>query len=262
MIDLGTLGGVWGGPTALNNRSQVIGVSSVAADPGACLNNADPANCHIFFWHNGKLTDLNTDTIGGSPITANALNDAGDVVGAAAFPDRPFDAYIWRKGEARDLGVVDDDCFSEAFVINSRDQIAGGSIPCAGNFLRAFLWENGAMVDLNAVASPSILHLIEVEAINDRGEIGGVGVPPGCSEFTDAVCGHAFLLIPVCSDGTEGCADAPFDPVVVGQSHTGSGAAAETITAEQFATLKQRIDRIHARMSARNQGFGLWRARR
>jgi len=36
MIDLGTLGGVWGGAGALNNHGQVIGNSSLAADPGAC----------------------------------------------------------------------------------------------------------------------------------------------------------------------------------------------------------------------------------
>jgi probable HAF family extracellular repeat protein len=200
-------------------------------------------------WDRGKLTDLTTDTIGGNPITANALSDAGEIVGAAAFSDRPYSAYLWRKGVARDLGAVDDDCFSEAFAINSRDQIVGLSIPCAVNFLRGFLWENGAMVDLNAVASPNSLHLIDVFSINDRGEIGGVGVPPGCSEFTDDACGHAFLLIPVCADGTEGCADAPLDPALVAQSRVASGAAPKTMTAEELAAFKKRI----ARMSSRNR---------
>ena len=246
MVDLGSLGGTLAGngginqQGGLNNRGQVVGLSNLAGDQIA-----DP-----FLWDGQKLIDLFTTTFGGSPVTANAINDAGEIVGTAVFADRPIaDAYLRRNGNASDLGTVNDDCFSEAFAINSRSQIVGQSFSCASNSLRAFLWENGSMVDLNAVASPNSLHLIDVDSINDRGEIGGVGVPPGCSEFTDAACGHAFLLIPVCEDGTEGCADAPLDPAVVAQSRTASGAAPKTMTAEELAAFKKRI----ARMSSRNR---------
>ena len=260
MIDLGTLGGVWGTAGIVNNRGQVVGVSSVVADPGACSpNSSDVPNCHPFFWDNGELTDLSTQSSGGGPISANALSESGEVVGTAAFPGRPFsDAYLWRKGVARDLGAVADDCFSEAFAINSRDQIVGQSFSCSSIFLRTFLWEHGSMVDLNALAGTNAsLQLVEAFAINDRGEIGGIGVPPGCGNFSDDACGHAFLLIPVCADGSEGCADAPLDPVVVAQSRTTSGAPPQAMTAQQVASFKKMI----SRSTGRKHRLGLWSRR-
>jgi probable HAF family extracellular repeat protein len=255
MRDLGSLGGTlagFGGANqqgALNNRGQVIGLSNLPGDQ-----TADP-----FLWDGEQMIDLNTHTIGGNPESANALNDAGEIVGTAAFSGRPFsDAYLWRKGVATDLGAVEDDCFSEASAINSRRQIVGLSFSCASNVLRTFLWENGSIVDLNALSSPNSLQLIDAAAINDHGEIGGVGVPPGCSDFTDTECGHAFLLIPVCANGNEGCADAPLDPAVVARSRAASGAAPKTMTAEELAKFKERIARMHAGMTHRNRGFGFW----
>jgi len=115
------------------------------------------------------------------------------------------------------------------------------------------------MVDLNAVASPKSLHLIDVESMNDRGEIAGLGVPPGCSDFPDdGTCGHAYLLIPVCEDGTEGCADAPLDPSVVAKSRAVPTPSPKTMTAEELAKFRERIFRMHARVAGRNPGFGLW----
>src|SRR6516165_7487100 len=131
MIDHGSLGGVAGGPSALNNRGQVVGQSSDAADPAACFTGNDPDHCHPFLWNDGKLTDLNTGTSGGNPLTANAINDTGEVVGGALFAGQSIPhAYIWKNGVATDLGTVNGDCFSEAFAINSRSQVVGQSFSC------------------------------------------------------------------------------------------------------------------------------------
>ena len=71
-------------------------------------------------------------------------------------------------------------------------------------FRHAFLWENGAMIDLNSlIPSNSSLELVAAENINDRGEIVGVGVPGHC--FVD-FCGHVFLLIP-CGRNDSTCAE-------------------------------------------------------
>jgi len=90
----------------------------------------------------------------------------------------------------KDLGAVDGDTCSVANAINSEGQIVGVSRACDFSVLNAFLWENGSIVDLSALVPPnSALHLTEAFAINDRGEITGVGVPSGCS--AESSCGHA-----------------------------------------------------------------------
>jgi hypothetical protein len=51
------------------------------------------------------------------------------------------------------------------------------------------------MYDLNDVIhAPSGFRFTQAFVINDRGEIGGIGTPPGCDFDED--CGHAMVLIP------------------------------------------------------------------
>jgi hypothetical protein len=66
---------------------------------------------------------------------------------------------------------------------------------------RAFLWENGAMTDLNALTLPgSPLFLISGVAINNRGEIAGVAVDQSGNAL-------GFLAIPCDADHADdqGC---------------------------------------------------------
>ena len=117
MFDLGTLGGTFGFPTGLNNRGEVIGLSKLAGDQSA-----DP-----FLWDGKELIDMFTAGTGGNFLDVQSIDDAGQVVGAASFPNRPFDAAIWKGRTVTDLGTLPGDCFSEAFVLNSKGQAAGSS---------------------------------------------------------------------------------------------------------------------------------------
>jgi probable HAF family extracellular repeat protein len=189
MIDLGNFGGTWAYVAEINNHSQVIGDLNLPGD----------LDSHPFLWDSGKLIDLYTDTVGANVIFAEALNDAGEIVGAANFPDHPFDAYVWKDGVATDLGFLEGDCASHAIVINSGGQIVGQSFSCDGTSAREFLWQDGTMYDLNSlIPANSGFTFTQAFVINDRGEIGGIGTPPGCDFDED--CGHALVLVP-CSPG-------------------------------------------------------------
>ena len=185
MMDLGNLGGTSSGAWHINNRGEVIGDSTL---PGDQID-------HPFLWRNGQLIDLNTTSIGGQPLTVFAINDLGEIVGSGAFPNHPYDAYLWKDGVAIDLGVLDGDCWSEAPVINSQGVVAGLSHSCDGRFQRPFLWQSGHLYDLNQfIRMTPGAYFTQPFAINDRGEISGIGVEPGCD--MDEVCGHAFVLVP------------------------------------------------------------------
>jgi probable HAF family extracellular repeat protein len=199
MRDLGTLGGTFGLPNDMNNRGQVVGQSNVAGD----------VNAHAFLWDKGVLTDLGT-LAGASPPWSQALwiNDAGEIVGGSYTPNA-FHAFLWRRGVMTDLGTVDGDLCSGSLGINSETQVVGfSSVDCAVNS-HAFLWEDGQIIDLNIFNRPdSGLQQLELAYnINDRGEIDGLGVPPGVNPGDVFTLGHVFVLIP-CDENhprVEGC---------------------------------------------------------
>jgi len=184
MVDLGNLGGTCTLVTDLNNRGKVIGESSLVGDQSV----------HDFIWEHGVLQDLG-GSLGGDFTGAFVLNDQGEAVGFAYFPgDIMFHATLWKHvGEMTDLGAVGNDPCSFATGINARGQVVGGSKSTCdpeGGSTRAFLWEDGSILDLNAlIPSGSGLHLESTYTINDRSEIAGEGVD-------DSGNGHAFLLIP------------------------------------------------------------------
>ena len=198
MTDIGTLGGTCGVPFAMNNRGQVVGQSFITGD----------ASFHPFLWpgRDGKIEDLGT--LGGSYGAPNAMNETGDVVGySSTAGDQVEFAFLWSEGAMANLGSLSGDACSTANAINSRGQVVGISATC--DYItsrRAFLWENGSMVDLNTLISPrSGMQLTLAETINDHGEIAVNGTPSGCGIVEQ--CGHAVLLIP-CDEnhlGIEGC---------------------------------------------------------
>ncbi|MGA8607830.1 MAG: hypothetical protein WB616_13160 [Candidatus Sulfotelmatobacter sp.] len=243
MTDLGTLGGTCGFPLALNNRGQVIGASNLAGDLTA----------HAFLWPgtDGKMQDLGT--LGGSFSNANAINEKGDVVGYSnVLGDGSELAFLWRGGVLTNLGSLDGDPCSTANAINSKGQVVGISTATCdySTGRRAFLWEKGSMVDLNALIPPeSGMQLTLAETINDRGEIAVNGTPSGCDMVEQ--CGHAVLLIPCDEDhpDIEDCDYRPYDSGAV------ANAAASIPVAESLATSDASIDAMKQSLRRRSM---LW----
>lgn len=192
MVDLGTLGGTCGFAKFINSRGQITGQSALAGNRVS----------HPFLWDRGVLTDLGT--LGGDNGDVSWMNDAGQIVGEADLPgSQTHDAFLWERGKMTDLGNLGQTSF--AFAINNRGQVVGHSLTNDGTF-HAFLWEKGGpMVDLNVFVpseGSSLALLTDAFNVNDRGEIIGIGFPPGVPP--GEVGSHVFLLIP-CGDESENC---------------------------------------------------------
>lgn len=195
MVDLGGFGGSCTFVTDLNNGGQVVGSATVGGDDYQ----------RAFLWENGSLHHLG-GSVGGHNTGAFAVNEDGKAVGFAYLAgETVYHATLWKHlGQLTDLGTVGGDLCAFAQGINSREQVVGDSLPtdCSGNGdSRAFLWENGSMVDLNNLIPPnSPLYLVYAYAINERGEIAVNGNPANGPE-------QAALLIP-CDEnhpGVDGC---------------------------------------------------------
>jgi probable HAF family extracellular repeat protein len=101
------------------------------------------------------------------------INNQGQVVGDSDLPgDTTQHAFIWTKHNGmQDLGTLPGDTDSSTESINNRGQVAGVSYTTVSS--RAFLWQNGVMTDLNALACPGSVYLANALGINNQGEIIG-----------------------------------------------------------------------------------------
>ena len=200
MRNLGDFGGACTQAYDLNNQGQVVGYSLLESGVS-----------RGFLWQDGSLRDL-----GGVPggfTAAFVVNEAGQAAGVGSAPEAGFfHALFWPKvGEAIDLGTIGTDPCSSAKAINNRGQVVGDSISLANctsslDASRAFLWQDGATFDLNALIPPgSPLYLVHPQTINDRGEIAGFGVDADGNQ-------HAFLLIP-CDENHPGIAGCDYSMV-------------------------------------------------
>jgi len=172
-----------GGADGINDRQQVIGVSGICSNPSR----------HGVLWYHGTITDLGN--LGGVLNTFPwAINSRGDVVGQSDLPgDTTNDAFLWTKAKGmQNLGTLPGDGASLAFGTNSRLQIVGGScIDVSYNNCRAFLWQDGTMVDMNdLVCSATSLHLFFGNDINDRGTIVGYAFDKSTHKY------RPFIAVP------------------------------------------------------------------
>ena len=153
MFDLGTLGGKNSGATAINDKGQVVGFSNIH-DAGTALNPTNPyvsfasaEATHAFLYQDGKMQDLGT-LPGFRSSYAMGINALGQVVGTASNTDwSPSEGYTTQGG---------------------------------GPLGHAFLYEKGAMEDLNALLPKASGWVLEsATAINDGGQVTGMGLYQG-----------------------------------------------------------------------------------
>ena len=123
---------------------------------------------------------------------ARDINNLGLVVGDATVNGlnnyRHAISYDSNNALLTDLGALTGGSSSRAYALNESGQIVGWSASSVGN--RAFLYESGAMIDLNSVIDPATgWALQEAQDINESGQIVGWGLHNGQI--------RGFLLTPV-----------------------------------------------------------------
>ena len=161
--------------------------------------------------------------------------------------DELLHAVLWRDFTIHDLGTVPGDGCSWAWGLNSRDQVVGISLPfpCDFSVAHAFLWEKGSMLDLNSlIPSDSSLRLVYAVAINDAGEIIGIGVPLGVSPRDVEVLGHAYVLIP--EEDSSDSQKENIETKSLGVGNAAVPANARAATAEMIRRIRdQQIGKYH-----------------
>lgn len=173
---LPTLGGRNAWAAAINDAGWIVGASE----------SSDELAVHATLWIADIASDLGT--LGGSSSQALAINGAGQVVGWSDTADGGQHAFLVELDGGgnvvarHDLGELAGGT-SYAYGLNSRGDVVGTSDDTA------FLWTQGAMIDLNTRIDPlSGWTLNEAVAINDAGQVAGHGVIGNEP--------HAFLLTP------------------------------------------------------------------
>ncbi len=232
VTDLGSIGGNWVTCAhGLNNNSEIAGVATTAGDLandlflwkngkmsdlgtfGAgvmCVGNM-PLNMkteaignylsndgwgRAFLWREGTFADLGT--LGGFWAGAGGINEGGQIVGFSALPDNStFHSFLWQQGKMRDLHITLGGENSIANGINNAGMVSGDAETSAWtnrsskqfHASHAYLWWKGSQVDLGTLGG----ELSAALAMNERGEVVGVGETNQPSNVAEWPAEHAFL---------------------------------------------------------------------
>jgi len=181
--------------TAINDNGEIVGIS------GLCSNAVGGTSAeHAVLWEpDGRPINLGNFDGGVAWNTPTAIDNRGEVVGFANLPNTPAGefnpvAFLWtRQHGILELPPLGEDTNSWAWGINARGHIVGQSLTSN----RAFLYENGKMMDLNSLIQPDSSLVLELaNDINDGDEIVGFAAD------TSSGATVAFLAVPV--SGTDG----------------------------------------------------------
>ena len=196
MIDLGSFGG-YSSALDINDSSQVVGFASDTVLGVA----------RAFIHTAGSMTEINPFNSLRNESYAQGINNKGEVVGTALNASgSAFNAFIYRDGVSTSLGTLPGGRNSGASSISDRGDIVGSAdhpysamceeypsgtaVPCVRYAQRAFVYQRGAMIDLNSlIPHNSGWDLQLAFDINSRGQITGYGILNGRY--------RAYLMTPV-----------------------------------------------------------------
>ena len=174
--------------TAINDLGQVVGIS------GDCFIAVGFSSAkHAVLWQNGVPIDLGN--IGGDAWnTPTEINNQGTIIGFANTAPglaKSYAAFMWTPtGGMKSLGTLPGTCGgnpcndfrSQALGINEKGQIVGlsrGNPPPTGNapfLIRAFVWQDGKMTDMNSLTLSGSPYLLFGNDIDQQGRVVGEAV--------------------------------------------------------------------------------------
>jgi probable HAF family extracellular repeat protein len=139
-----------------------------------------PSAWRPYSYDGDSSSDLGT--IGGEAEGSGeawGINDAGEVVGYSdVIPEDLTHATLWDHGDIIDMGTLGGD-WSFAWDINNHSVATGESTDASGQ-MRAFMWEDGVMTDLNDLLPPDSGWVLTTGmAISDTGWVVGQGTYHG-----------------------------------------------------------------------------------
>ncbi len=172
LTDLGTLGGTFSSPTAINASGQVTGTSNMTGDTVQ----------HAFLWNGTSMQDLGT--LGGTNSFGSGINASGQVTGNSDMTgDSVQHAFLWNGTSMQDLGTLGGSVGSNGTAINDSGQVTGNAFTAGNAAVPAFLWDGTAMQNLGTLGGSSSIGV----AINASGQVTGNSNMTGDASF------HAIL---------------------------------------------------------------------
>lgn len=160
----------------INNSGQIVGYDW----NDSLLDSA-------FIWDGNNIQELGT--LGGDESYAYAINELGQVVGKAQDANGDMGAFLWENGVMTDLGIT-----GYANDINESGQIVGTKTGFTTTENNAFLIDQGVELNLCVLTDCTAsgwTRLLDATAINDRGDIVGVGY---LDNWPYQSYQHAFLI--------------------------------------------------------------------
>lgn len=181
---------------AINSNGQVAGM---LRKPGRHFTNPFMITYfidHAALWQGHKVSELSAP---GTEIgLVSAINDSGQIVGAASFgPEMTLHACSWRGGKMTDLGTLVGQN-TVVYAINRAGLMVGGTNPSdlnenskkfgdADQPQHAVCFTGGEVIDLNyLIGAASGWVLADARSISDTGYVTGTGIHNGQV--------HAYLI--------------------------------------------------------------------